>query len=77
MVYLPQGEIAGIGGQIMPDTKAAPEDKLIRVAMLGGFRLEAGGKSVQDTDARTHQLWHLIEYLIAFRRREISQDVRI
>ncbi len=58
----------------MPDTKSATENEIIRVAMLGGFKLEAGGKSVQDTDARTHQLWHLIEYLIAFRRKEISQD---
>jgi DNA-binding SARP family transcriptional activator len=42
--------------------------------MLGGFNIEAGAASIRDSSMRTHQLWHLIEYLIAFRKKTISQD---
>lgn len=42
--------------------------------MFGGFKIESGGETIQDTAARTHQLWHLIEYLIVFRHKTISQD---
>lgn len=50
------------------------EKDLIRVTMLGGFKIESGGEMIQDTAARTHQLWHLIEYLVTFRNKTISQD---
>lgn len=46
----------------------------IHITMLGGFSINVGESRIQDTVARTHQLWHLIEYLIAFRHKTISQD---
>ncbi len=47
---------------------------VVQVTMFGGFKIESGGETIQDTAARTHQLWHLIEYLVAFRHKTISQD---
>lgn len=46
----------------------------IKITMLGGFKIESGGVVIQDTAARTHQLWHLIEYLVAFRHKTVSQE---
>jgi DNA-binding SARP family transcriptional activator len=45
----------------------------INITMFGAFKIEAGGSLILEADARTHQLWHLIEYLVAFRHRDISQ----
>jgi DNA-binding SARP family transcriptional activator len=47
---------------------------VIEIKMFGGFRIAVGEHSIQDSSMRTHQLWHLIEYLIAFRNKTISQD---
>lgn len=47
---------------------------IIKITMFGGFKIESGGEAIQDTAARTHQLWHLIEYLVVFRHKTISQD---
>lgn len=47
---------------------------IIRITTFGGFKIESGGEALQDTAARTHQLWHLIEYLVAFRHKTITQD---
>lgn len=47
---------------------------VIKITMFGGFRIESGEECIQDTAARTHQLWHLIEYLVAFRNKTISQE---
>lgn len=46
----------------------------IHIAMLGEFSITAGDNTISDSTARTHQLWHLIEYLITFRKRDISQE---
>ena len=46
----------------------------VRVSMLGGFRLQAGGCEVDESLNRARQLWNLLEYLIAFRHRDISPD---
>ncbi|MDL2232470.1 winged helix-turn-helix domain-containing protein [Ruminococcaceae bacterium OttesenSCG-928-L11] len=46
----------------------------IHINMFGGFRIAVGNASIQDSSMRTHQLWHLIEYLITFRNKTISQD---
>jgi DNA-binding SARP family transcriptional activator len=56
----------------MPDV-AAP-DRLIRIQMLGGFALSAGGNTVSDTVGRTHQLWNLLGYLICNRHKSTSQE---
>lgn len=46
----------------------------VHICMLGEFSITVGDKQIRDTVARTHQLWHLIEYLIAFRNMVITQD---
>lgn len=46
----------------------------IYVNLLGEFSIRSGGKEVHENLARTHQLWHLLEFLVANRHREISQD---
>lgn len=57
----------------MPKERNSNND-IIEITMFGGFKIEAGGEAIQDTAARTHQLWHLIEYLVVFRHKTISQD---
>lgn len=57
--------------QCTPTNQAAP---MIEVSMFGGFSIQAGEGRLQDTVARTHQLWHLIEYLITFRSKSITQE---
>ncbi|MDD3193192.1 MAG: BTAD domain-containing putative transcriptional regulator [Oscillospiraceae bacterium] len=49
-------------------------DIAVHVSMLGGFRLQAGGHEVDESRNRARQLWNLLEYLIAFRHRDISPD---
>lgn len=58
----------------MVKTELPDYDAQIRVTMFGGFKIESGGKVIHDTSARTHQLWHLIEYIITYRQKSISQD---
>lgn len=36
----------------------------VRVSMLGGFRLQAGGCEVDESLNRARQLWNLLEYLL-------------
>ena len=54
--------------------RTAEIQEIIKVTMFGGFKIEIGGAMIQDTAARTHQLWHLIEYLVTFRHKTISQE---
>jgi DNA-binding SARP family transcriptional activator len=42
--------------------------------MLSGFAIEMGKSRITDMTSRTHQLWHLIEYLITFRGKTVTQD---
>ena len=46
----------------------------ITISLFGGFRISARDVSIHDSATRTHQLWHLIEYLIAMRHQTVTQD---
>lgn len=58
----------------MRHQEAESKTKLITIKMFGGFKISVEDASIQDSSMRTHQLWHLIEYLITFRHKTISQD---
>ncbi len=49
-------------------------EKTVQISLLGGFRLAAGDKSIDDSIGRTRQLWNLLGYLIAFRHKTVSQE---
>lgn len=49
-------------------------ESLLQVEMLGGCSLSCGGRCVRDTDYRSKKAWVLLEYLILYRSREISQE---
>lgn len=55
-------------------TTKAENETVFHIEMLGGFKLTVGDKVISDTISRTHQLWNLLEYLIAFRHKTISQE---
>lgn len=46
----------------------------IDIRMLGRFSITQGQLSISDSFNRTHQLWNLLEYLIAFRSKTVSQE---
>lgn len=46
----------------------------IEIQMFGGFRISVGEHTISDADTRTKQLWLLLQYLIAFRDKTISQE---
>lgn len=46
----------------------------IDICMLGRFSITQGQLSISDSYNRTHQLWNLLEYLIAFRSKTVSQE---
>ncbi|MCL1982087.1 MAG: SARP family transcriptional regulator [Clostridiales bacterium] len=52
---------------------AVKESKLY-VNMLGGCSLTYNGKTINDQTVRSKKFWLLIEYLIVFRNRDISQS---
>lgn len=56
------------------DSLQANADEKICIRMLGQFSITQGNISVNDSSNRTHQLWNLLEYLIAFRKKTISQE---
>ena len=47
----------------------------IQIEMLGGFNITMGEVTISDSSARTHQVWSLLEYLIAYRHKTISNEV--
>lgn len=49
-------------------------DKLIRITMLGNFQISVGNCVISVSSKRTNQLWNLLEYLITFRNKSISQE---
>ena len=49
-------------------------EDVIDIKMFGRFQIAVGENSIHDSSMRTHQLWHLIEYLIAFRNKTVSQE---
>ncbi|MBC8584732.1 winged helix-turn-helix domain-containing protein [Oscillospiraceae bacterium NSJ-64] len=46
----------------------------IQVKMFGGFSLSSEGITIDDRGSRQRQLWNLLEYLIASRRKTVSQE---
>lgn len=46
----------------------------IEITMLGGFSIKIGDQVLTDDTGRTKQLWTLLEYLIANRHNDISQE---
>lgn len=49
-------------------------DDRLYIQMLGGCSLRYGTRIVDDRTYRSKKLWTLLEYMIAFRDRQISQD---
>jgi len=47
---------------------------VLQVNMLGEFSMSFGDRTVNDQINRSKKLWTLLEYLIAFRDREVSQN---
>lgn len=58
----------------MRQSEQSQNDTSVYITMLGGFSVRVGENEIQDSSARTHQLWHLIEYLIAYRHRTVTQE---
>lgn len=58
----------------MRQTANSQTGEPIHITLLGGFSIRVGANEIHDSVARTHQLWHLIEYLIAFRHKTITQE---
>ena len=50
------------------------EDMKVEIVTLGGFELRSGGVTVNESCNRAHKLWNLLEYLIAFRHRDIPTE---
>ena len=48
-------------------------DKL-QINMLGGFSLQYRDKVIDYQKSRSHKLWLILEYLITFRDKDITQD---
>ena len=44
----------------------------IHVQMLGGFSITIGEVTIREEDSPSRKAWLLIQYLIAFQKREIS-----
>lgn len=47
---------------------------MIHIHMLGGFELQVEDKLISDSISHTRQLWNLLEYLIAYRHKSITQQ---
>ncbi len=56
------------------ESAAFAEPEIIYVSMLGRFELRVGENTVTDNTNRAHQLWNLLEYLVAFRNRDVSHE---
>lgn len=50
------------------------ESKTLQVNMLGEFSLTFDGNSIDDNGSRSKKLWMLLEYLLVFRGREVTQN---
>lgn len=46
----------------------------IKINMLGEFSISYGGNTINDSTSRSKKLWMVLEYMLAFRDREISQN---
>ena len=50
---------------------AVPQEP-IYITMFGSFQLRWGDLIVEDSGSRAHKLWSVLEYLVAFRNKDIS-----
>ena len=50
------------------------EKEILQVNMFGEFSLTYGGATIDDSGSRSKKLWTLLEYLLVFRDREITQN---
>lgn len=50
------------------------EQPRIKIEMLGEFRVTAGEALVSGGGSRASQIWNLLQYLVAFRRKPLSQE---
>ncbi len=48
--------------------------KILEIHMLGEFSLSYGDNTITDQHSRSGKLWSLLEYLVAFREKDISQN---
>lgn len=46
----------------------------LKINMLGEFSITYGDRTVNDSSSRSKKLWTILEYLVAFRDREVSQN---
>jgi DNA-binding SARP family transcriptional activator len=52
-------------------------DDKIHIKMLGEFSISYKGNSVSDSDNRSKKVWTLLEYLVAFHNKDVSQNTLI
>lgn len=50
------------------------EQDVLEINMLGGFSLRYGDKVIDNQNSRSKKLWLLLEYLVTFRDKEVSQN---
>lgn len=55
-------------------TVASEKNGVIQVQMLGGFAIRYGDKTLTESGGRTKKVWTLIEFLLANRGKDISQE---
>ena len=48
-------------------------EPVIYINMLGEFAIRVGDKVISDTSNHSKKMWNVLEYLITFRKKEISQ----
>jgi len=46
----------------------------LHINMLGGFSLQHNGHIIDYQKSRSHKLWLILEYLVAFRGKEVTQN---
>jgi len=49
-------------------------EQIVYVNMLGEFAIRVGNKVISDQTNHSKKMWNILEYLIAFRKKEISQN---
>ena len=57
----------------MEEINSADSSK-VQITMLGSFEIRRGDKAIGDNISRTHKIWNLLEYLITFRDKDLSQN---
>lgn len=61
-------------GAYRMEKSGLPAVQPVEIQMLGGFSIRRGDRIISETDGRSKKVWMLIEYLVANRKVEISQD---